>query len=541
MNIKSITLTAFLVAVGTIVALVAFFLVGPKLKRCVLKKEISSQLKHNEKSLVFADLTPEEINEVMDYLKKNLKVDLVDVSKANPDNNCIYSVVLQLPKKQDVLLYLDKSGAKPRREALAVVYLGKETNPEVKEFVVGPLPNPTYIKDVTIEKYHSQIPYYRRPALGKEFGQIEDHITKVDFPKAQTFLKDVFGYNDYESGFFSFLTSAPRGYKSGDRNTWFVVFFNNQGSGFYLHPVGLEILVNHKNLDVKKWSVEKVFYNGRFFEGMEELETQYLAGTLTVVKMRKPLLKDDFASLKPPKSSVSDIPRQYEPQGPRYSVKNNNILFQHWSLAFGADANSGLRLYDIRFKDERIVYELSVQEAISVYGSNAPGGMLTRYMDGSFGIGRFMFQLVRGIDCPYSASYVDTFYLLDSDSWIRNKDSICIFEFNSGLPLRRHFSSLGSFYYGGLTNTVLVVRSIATLGNYDYVFDFIFYQNGAIESKVHATGYISTSFYMEGGTNYGNRVGPNTLGTIHTHFINYKVDLDVGGKLMLSKTSSCEL
>ncbi|KAM4691289.1 amine oxidase [copper-containing] 3-like [Rhinophrynus dorsalis] len=529
MNVKFIT-ALLILAVATIIALVCCLIqLRSKTNTCGSEKENSQLLKHNAKSLVFADLTPKELTDVVEYLKKSLNATLVDISKADPGSNCIYSVVLQLPKKQDVLLYLDMDGPKPTREALAVVYFGNLDTPEVKEYVVGPLPNPSYSKDITLQKYKSTLPYHRRPVTSTEYIQVSTFIIKQEFPKALTFLKEVLGYDSSDSDYFGVLTSAPRGLKSGDRSTWFSIFFNTKGSGFYIHPVGLELLVNHKYLDKSKWSVEKVFYNGKYLESLTELEEQYTKGELKVVKMKKPPPEKDFGSLKPPKNIVTDIPMQYEPQGPRYSVKNNQVLFQHWSVAFGVNANTGLRLYDIRFRGERIVYELSIQEAISVYGSNAPAGMVTRYMDGYFGIGRFLYQLVRGTDCPYFATYVDTYYLLDSDSYVRNKDSICIFELNSGLPLRRHASGLGSFYYGGLTSTVLVIRSIATLGNYDYVFDFIFYQNGAIETKVHATGYISSSFFMEGGTNYGNRVGSHTLGTIHNHFINYKVDLDVAG------------
>ncbi|XP_053309903.1 membrane primary amine oxidase-like [Spea bombifrons] len=515
------------VVLSTVIGMIIFIKIQHKI--CGPETEKSLQLKHNEDSLVFADLTPEELTKVVEYIKKDFNEDFVDISKAEPNSNCIYSVQLQLPKKQDVLQYLDKGGSKPKREALVVVYFGSKKEPEVKEYVVGPIPKLAYRKDVTFQKYKSQLPYYRRPVIGNEYKQLMRHITGIDFPKAATFLKNVLGYDGSDSDYFYFLTSAPRGYKSGDRDTWFAVFFNTHGSGFYLHPVGLELMVNHKSMDRTKWRVEKVFYNDQYFESFRELEDKYRSGKLNVVEMRKPQPKDDIGYMKSHRTALYDIPMQYEPHGPRYSVKNNQVLFHHWSLAFGVNVNSGLRLYDIRFKGERIVYELSIQEAISIYGSNAPAGMLTRYMDGHFGIGRFIYQLVRGIDCPYVATYVDTYYHLDSDTWVRNKDSICIFEHNSGLPLRRHSSGLGSYYYGGLANTVLVVRSIATLGNYDYVFDFNFYQNGAIETKVYATGYISSSFYVEGGKDYGNRVGPHTLGTIHTHFINYKIDLDVGG------------
>ncbi|XP_066442871.1 amine oxidase [copper-containing] 3-like [Eleutherodactylus coqui] len=527
MNVKVVT-ALLILAVATILALVSVLLFESRTKSCNSENQKTSDLKHDDQSLVFADLTPDELAQVVEYLKKNINGNLVNISTADPSSNCIYSVELLPPRKQDALLYLDKGGPKPWREAMAVIYFGSHSEPEIKEYVVGPLPNPTYKKDVTFQRYKGKLPYHRRPVIGSEYRQIRKHFHLKEFPKAKSFLKDVLGYNESDSEYFAAVTNAPRGFASGHRKTWFGLFFNVQGSGFFLHPTGLELLMNHKDLDYNKWSVEKVFYNGEYFESLSELQEKYKKGQLKVVKMQKSHLQD-IASLKPPKSSVSDIPMQYEPQGARYSVRSNQVLFQHWSFAFAVNVNRGLRLYDIKFKGERVVYELSIQDAISVYGSNAPSGMSTRYMDGHFGIGRSIFQLVRGIDCPYFATFVDTHYLLDSDSSVLNKGSICIFELNSGIPLRRRFSRLGSSYYGGLASTVLIIRTIAAIGNYDYVFDFMFYQNGAIESKVHATGYISTSFFMDGGLQHGHRVGPHTLGTIHSHFINYKVDLDVGG------------
>ncbi|XP_012892746.1 PREDICTED: primary amine oxidase, liver isozyme-like, partial [Dipodomys ordii] len=65
--------------------------------------------------------------------------------------------------------------------------------------------------------------------------------------------------------------------------------------------------------------------------------------------------------------------------------------------------------------------------------------------------------------------------------------------------------------------------------NYDYVWDMIFHPNGAIEVKVHTTGYISSVFLFGDALKYGNRVGEHTLGTVHTHSVHFKVDLDVAG------------
>ncbi|XP_024079805.2 retina-specific copper amine oxidase-like, partial [Terrapene carolina triunguis] len=509
---------------ATIFALVCVLLTrGVKPASCEPQSLSSQGGEHSDQSLVFADLTSEEMGQVVRYLQRSLGVPLVDAYNANPSDNCIYYIDVQLPTKAEVLGFLDRGGRRPPRQALAVVYFGNQPDPNVTEYVVGPLPKPTTHQDITVQKYGGKLPYHRRPVLDAEYKLIAGYLRRTAFPTALTFLNQVFNYDGTN---FVSLTSAPRGFQSGDRNTWCALFHNV--SGYFLHPVGLEVLVDHSSLDVSQWRVRKVFYNGQYYGDLVQLESEFNQGHVKVDPVTRAPPDGGFSSMQPRAAPRAPFPQLYEPHGPRYSVRNNQVVSPAWSFAFGVNVNTGMRLFDIRFKGERIVYEISVQDAISVYGSNCPGGMSTRYMDGSFGIGRFTYPLVRGVDCPYSATYVDTHYLAQSPNPRINKNSICIFEQNTGSPLRRHYSNLQSLYYGGLTNSALVLRSVATLGNYDYVWDFIFYQNGAIEAKVQATGYMTSSFLYGDGLDYGNRVGDHTLGTVHTHSINYKVDLDVG-------------
>ncbi|NWX14058.1 AOC3 oxidase, partial [Aegotheles bennettii] len=491
---------------------------------CESQPHPTEKMGSTNQSLVFADLSPEEMVAVVRYLQGHLGVQLVDAWRAKPSDNCIASVDVQVPAKAEVLRFLDGGGARPPREALAVLYFGKQPEPNVTEYVVGPLPTPAYHRDVTVPKYGGKVPYHRRPTLGSEHEQVRAFLKRTAFAAAPTFLEEVL---EYDGTNVAFQATAPQGFQSGDRKSWFVLFQNV--SGFFLHPVGLEVLVDHSSLDISRWAVSRVFYNGQYYRDMAQLESPYVQGRIRVEKVPKAPRDGDFSSMKPRAPSGALFPLQFEPQGPRYSVRNNLVLFQGWSFAFGMSVSTGLRLFDIRHKGERVAYEISVQEALSVYGSNCPGGMSTRYMDGSFGIGRYTSPLVRGVDCPYSATYVNTHSLSETMSPSERKASLCIFEQNLGSPLRRHYSNLQSLYYGGLVNSALVVRSITTMSNHDYVWDFIFYQNGAIEGKVRATGYASSSLFHGDGLRYGNRVWEHTLGTIRTHSINYKVDLDVGG------------
>ncbi|CAK6983745.1 membrane primary amine oxidase-like [Scomber scombrus] len=439
---------------------------------------------HNERSDVFADLSATEFYKVRDYMWKIPGMNIKLHPATPPSANYLYSIELSLPKKKDVLHYLDTNGPKPAREATVVVFHGTENN--IKEYVVGPLPNPTYHRDVTFERYKMDIPLTARPIYTGEYLLIEKFLHDVLKP-VSTLLKDSFGI--HYSTEQVYYDTMPKGVKSGDRQSWFAFCRNEEG--FYIHPVGFEILFDHQSTNASFWRVMKVLYNGQYFNSIQELKDNYEAGTVSKVTY-KPL--PNYASLKPKQKPTGIGPQQFYVQGKRFSVRNNHVVYLDWSFAFGLSQLRGMRAFDIRFKGERIIYELSVQEAMSVYASVTPNLMLTKFLDGSLGIGRCAYELVRGVDCPYSATYIDTLHLMDTGVPRKLRNSICIFEHDMGQPLRRHFSEFIYSSYGGLANSALVFRTITAIGNYDYVWDFIFYQSGSVEAKVMATGYIASSF-----------------------------------------------
>ncbi|XP_060089160.1 membrane primary amine oxidase-like [Heteronotia binoei] len=474
-------------------------------------------------SFIFADLTPEEMVQVKKYLWKNLAAPLVEPARAKPSDNCIYSIVLHLPPKAEVLEFLDRYGRKPTREALAVVHFGYQEDPNITEYVVGPLPKPRYHQDITIQKYGGKLPYHRRFFMGSERREINILLSK-EYLKAPDFMLRVLDYNGSN---LVKLLAVPPGFKSGDRKVWMGHFQNV--SGVCLHPVGLELQVDVRSLNVSEWKVLNVFYNGQYFRDMEDLERQFNEGKVKVAKVKKAPRDGGYSSLKSRAPPELPGPLQYEPRGPRYCIRDNQVTFMSWSFAFGMEVNRGPRIFDVRFEGKRIVYELSVQDASALYGSNSPGMMLTRYMDLAYGLGKGAFTLIRGVDCPYLATFLDAHYFHDSSQPIAHKNSICIFEQNTEVPVRRHYEHLLSAFYGALADSALVFRSISVMGNYDYIWDFIFHQNGAVGVRVFASGYVQTSFFFNDAADFGNRIQEFTLGTMHTHNIHYKVDLDVGG------------
>ena len=232
-------------------------------------------------------------------------------------------------------------------------------------------------------------------------------------------------------------------------------------------------------------------------------------------------------------------PTLVEPNGKRFSVMNNKVKYMNWQFEFGIRSTAGLALYDVRFQNKRIAYEISIQEGMAYYSGYDPESSNTHYLDSTWGLGASNTYLMKDIDCPLTAVFLDSVHFFNSDIPVKNPQSICIFETNTGTPLWRHFdvemskdstSAAGMRFQGGLAGHALIIRVISTPFNYDYMFDYILHQSGTIEVRATASGYINPAFLTEKEKKYGFVSFFNQIGTIHDHYVLYKVDLDIAGQ-----------
>jgi primary-amine oxidase len=145
-------------------------------------------------------------------------------------------------------------------------------------------------------------------------------------------------------------------------------------------------------------------------------------------------------------------------------------------------------------------------------------------------MGLNMRELVPGYDCPSYATYLDTRNWM-GEKRVNNKRSICVFEYTADHLLQRHTATIGLQTTVGVSvsrNTYLVVRSVSTMGNYDYTIDYTFFLDGTIEVKVRASGYILGAFTNAGKENqFGYRVDKAAATAIHDHVLNFKADFDL--------------
>ncbi|NXF68265.1 AOC1 oxidase, partial [Ciccaba nigrolineata] len=489
-----------------------------------------------DKASIFADLSPAELRAVRTFLMSRPELGL-SPSRGGPlAKNTLFLVELLPPKKRLALRYLDQGGPRPRRQARAVIFFGGQSEPNITEFAVGPLPQPSSYRPLRF-KGGRAIPFAARPMTQLEYELLHRTLAEAMEPLYRL-LRDSTGfwYHNCSQRCLTFSDIAPRGLAPGERRTWLVL--QRFVEGFFLHPVGLEVLVDHRDPDPRRWAVQQLWYNGQYFSSPQELAQRYEQGTLAVAHLAEPPSQQLFSSYEPRGRFATDTPTEVhgakvcEPQGRRYRLRGNQLEYGGWSLAFRLRSSAGLQLFDLRFNGERVAYEVSVQEAIAFYGGHTPAAMQTKYMDAGWGMGSVTYELARGIDCPEVATYLDAHHLYDADGPVRFSHAICIFELPTGVPLRRHFDSdfQGGFhFYAGLEGQALVLRTTSTVYNYDYIWDFLLYPNGVMEAKVHATGFIHATFYTPQGRRYGSRVHSHVLGNLHTHLVHYKVDLDIAG------------
>ncbi|XP_028404456.1 amiloride-sensitive amine oxidase [copper-containing]-like isoform X1 [Dendronephthya gigantea] len=529
-----------LIIVGLIVALIAVSVNQSDdqddTKTCSQRSTMTPKFTKSQD--LFRDLTEDELLEVRDYIVNNASLNVTPFEKAAVDSNYIFLIELQNPIKDEAVAYLDRNGRKPNRAANVIIFKGAASPPVVEEILVY-LDEPMRHEPNTLLTKRT-IPFHTRPA-NKQWSAIIHEIVINFGTKAHHILKESFGDYSIVNCTDQCLTHFDTGFDalpdSDETIAW--IWFTRNVPGTILQPVDLQLLLiqNSQGVNATKLKI-RVYYNKRIFDSVDEFVKLYKLGNVTKVKLPAPKGKDlTFSTLNRRGTNLQPSlplrePEQFEPDGKRYTAENNHIEYMGWSFDFRVRTTSGLQLFDIRFNGERIVYELSLQEPASFYSAYSPVRANGNYLDSAWALGA-NFELVKGVDCPKSARYFDVVYFVDSSKPGKRRNAVCVFEHNLGIPLRRHFENDfegGYTFYGGMQGTGLVLRTISTPYNYDYIYDFIFYPNGVIESKVSTTGYLLTTFWTPEEDEYGNQVYKNVAGSLHDHMIHYKVDLDIAGR-----------
>ena len=147
---------------------------------------------------------------------------------------------------------------------------------------------------------------------------------------------------------------------------------------------------------------------------------------------------------------------------------------------------------------------------------------------GDVGAGIMANNLMLGCDCLGSIYYIDAVVSDQDGNPDPRPNAVCIHEQDAGL-LWKH-TNYRTGRAAVVRNRELVVQSIITVANYEYVLAFVFNQAGDITYEVRATGIVSTQPLDEGvSVPWGTSVHPGVLASHHQHLFSLRIDPAIDG------------
>jgi primary-amine oxidase len=241
-----------------------------------------------------------------------------------------------------------------------------------------------------------------------------------------------------------------------------------------------------------------------------------------------------------------------QPGGPSFTIKDGLVSWGNWRFRYRLDPRVGPIIQQAGIMDNgklrSVLYEGSLSEMFVPYQDQEETWNSHVFLDaGEYfmdtGLGMIK-PLYPGIDCPDYATFVSGTFYKESGQPFQRAQLACIFERTAGDASWRHMDDDGTIY--GRPGRELVFRTVAVVGNYDYVLDYRFEQEGAIKIAVGATGVLEVKPVKEqkftdehvgdftgkdanGPLEFGHLVAPGIDGVDHDHFFSFRLDLDVDG------------
>ncbi|EWZ80626.1 hypothetical protein NW765_006448 [Fusarium oxysporum] len=220
-----------------------------------------------------------------------------------------------------------------------------------------------------------------------------------------------------------------------------------------------------------------------------------------------------------------------QPEGPSFHIEGNRLTWEKWELRVGFNYREGLTLHDVRYDGRSLFYRLSLAEMFVPYGDpRAPYPRKAAFDLGNDGAGINANNLQLGCDCLGTIKYFDAYHNTSSGEPLKLPNVVCCHEQDDGI-LWKH-TNFRTNVPVVTRSRILVLQTIITVTNYEYIFAWHFSQDASIFYEVRATGILSTaptSIDHKGTYPYGNIVAPGVLAPYHQHLFSLRIDPAIDG------------
>lgn len=232
------------------------------------------------------------------------------------------------------------------------------------------------------------------------------------------------------------------------------------------------------------------------------------------------------------------------PKGVSFTCDGNAVTWWKWSLRWSFNAREGLVIHAASFDGRSVLGRGSVSEIAVPY---APTDRTWRWRcamdEGEYGLGRCSTPLSKGRSVPEYARVFPAVLSTEAGEADERQGVVAIYERARG-PLWMHNEQWPQGSGHGATpiqqDRELVLCTLATIGNYDYLFEWSFSLAGAIRFRACLNGIL-----LSAGTKDAScpdcagakdqaplsreLVDRNIAAPLHEHLFSVRLDMDVDG------------
>ncbi|KZF19168.1 hypothetical protein L228DRAFT_215185 [Xylona heveae TC161] len=230
----------------------------------------------------------------------------------------------------------------------------------------------------------------------------------------------------------------------------------------------------------------------------------------------------------PPRSDLKPL-LVHQPQGASFNIDGHLITWQKWRLRLGFNWREGMVLHDVTYDGRELFHRLSLSELFVPYGDpRTPYNRKSVFDFGDIGAGVVANNLKLGCDCLGLIKYF-SFIITDSNgNPVEKPNAVCMHEIDNGIGWKHTNTKTGPVSI--VRSRVLVLQSIITLGNYEYVLAWHLDQAAGLHYQIQATGIVSTAPIDPGvQVPWGTNVNEGVMAPYHQHVFCLRIDPCIDG------------
>lgn len=353
---------------------------------------------------VWSDLTNAEVVTILDYVHSVApEFNLTAALNATLWDDFIVGTEVIRPSKNVALSYINgETETPPPRYGKIAIHRGTESEVFWDEYSVGPLPisGNTKIKPFKYE-HRNDLEHARNLVPdARSYKEWPYLIAQQVSDITQDLLGATINIGDRNDPDGLDLSFRDPWIEDGHILRWcsFLRAGTRNEAGTIL-PQGLYVKLDTTGRDPENWKIMAWLYNRKIYTSTDEFRSAWQSPGFEKLPVN---YDGDWTTIEDFSTEVPDrdkpAPLMVHPGNPRYQIDREAqyISWMGFTFYWSFSQSSGVTLFDVRFNGDRILYELGLQEAMSLYAGNDPLQGALAYFDSFFGMGRAMFELVPG-------------------------------------------------------------------------------------------------------------------------------------------------